>query len=152
MSTRGYPGDNDPRQDRAPRRNDNRCGACSDPRRLRLGPSPFIHMASIKKPALRTGYRVYVQKGVAEDDRQGKKLIDCRAGRTGTIIRKKQPQTRLLFPIRLPEADILVRLKGLEPTRLSTREPKSRMSANSITGAYAAIIIAPAGRFVNLRA
>ncbi len=30
----------------------------------------------------------------------------------------------------------LVRLKGLEPTRLSTREPKSRMSANSITGAY----------------
>ena len=31
----------------------------------------------------------------------------------------------------------LVRLKGLEPTRLATREPKSRMSTNSITGAYA---------------
>ena len=30
----------------------------------------------------------------------------------------------------------LVRLKGLEPTRLATREPKSRMSTNSITGAY----------------
>ena len=31
---------------------------------------------------------------------------------------------------------ISVRLKGLEPPRLSTREPKSRMSTNSITGAY----------------
>ena len=30
----------------------------------------------------------------------------------------------------------LVRLKGLEPTRLSTQEPKSCMSTNSITGAY----------------
>ena len=30
----------------------------------------------------------------------------------------------------------LVRLKGLEPTRVSAREPKSRMSTNSITGAY----------------
>ena len=30
----------------------------------------------------------------------------------------------------------MVRLKGLEPARLSTREPKSRMSTNSITGAY----------------
>ena len=29
----------------------------------------------------------------------------------------------------------LVRLKGLEPPRRKTREPKSRMSANSITGA-----------------
>ena len=32
---------------------------------------------------------------------------------------------------------VMVRLKGLEPTRLATREPKSRMSTNSITGAYA---------------
>ena len=30
----------------------------------------------------------------------------------------------------------LVRLKGLEPTRITAREPKSRMSTNSITGAY----------------
>jgi hypothetical protein len=30
----------------------------------------------------------------------------------------------------------LVRLKGLEPTRIAAREPKSRMSTNSITGAY----------------
>ena len=30
----------------------------------------------------------------------------------------------------------LVRLKGLEPTRVAAREPKSRMSTNSITGAY----------------
>ena len=30
----------------------------------------------------------------------------------------------------------LVRLKGLEPTRLTTQEPKSCMSTNSITGAY----------------
>ena len=29
----------------------------------------------------------------------------------------------------------LVRMKGLEPPRLATREPKSRMSANSITSA-----------------
>ncbi len=29
----------------------------------------------------------------------------------------------------------LVRLKGLEPTRIAAREPKSRMSTNSITGA-----------------
>ena len=32
--------------------------------------------------------------------------------------------------------DFMVRLKGLEPTRLSTQEPKSCMSTNSITGAY----------------
>ena len=31
---------------------------------------------------------------------------------------------------------LLVRLKGLEPTRITAREPKSRMSTNSITGAY----------------
>ena len=31
---------------------------------------------------------------------------------------------------------ILVRLKGLEPTRIAAREPKSRMSTNSITGAW----------------
>ena len=36
----------------------------------------------------------------------------------------------LLAPI------FLVRLKGFEPTRISAREPKSRMSTNSITGAY----------------
>jgi hypothetical protein len=30
----------------------------------------------------------------------------------------------------------LVRLKGLEPARIAAREPKSRMSTNSITGAY----------------
>ena len=30
----------------------------------------------------------------------------------------------------------VVRLKGLEPTRIAAREPKSRMSTNSITGAY----------------
>ena len=30
----------------------------------------------------------------------------------------------------------MVRLKGLEPTRIAAREPKSRMSTNSITGAY----------------
>ena len=29
----------------------------------------------------------------------------------------------------------MVRLKGLEPTRVAAREPKSRMSTNSITGA-----------------
>ena len=29
----------------------------------------------------------------------------------------------------------MVRLKGLEPTRIAAREPKSRMSTNSITGA-----------------
>ena len=32
----------------------------------------------------------------------------------------------------------VVRLKGLEPIRIAAREPKSRMSANSITGAYLA--------------
>ena len=31
---------------------------------------------------------------------------------------------------------IMVRLKGLEPARVAAREPKSRMSTNSITGAY----------------
>ena len=30
----------------------------------------------------------------------------------------------------------MVRLKGLEPTRIAAREPKSRMSTNFITGAY----------------
>ena len=29
-----------------------------------------------------------------------------------------------------------MRLKGLEPARISAREPKSRMSTNSITGAF----------------
>ena len=33
-------------------------------------------------------------------------------------------------------APTVVRLKGLEPTRIAAREPKSRMSTNSITGAY----------------
>ena len=33
----------------------------------------------------------------------------------------------------------LVRLKGLEPTRIAAREPKSRMSTNSITGAYSVL-------------
>ena len=32
----------------------------------------------------------------------------------------------------------MVRLKGLEPTRIAAREPKSRMSTNSITGAVSA--------------
>ena len=31
---------------------------------------------------------------------------------------------------------VLVRLKGLEPARITAREPKSRMSTNSITGAF----------------
>ena len=31
---------------------------------------------------------------------------------------------------------LLVRRKGREPTRITAREPKSRMSTNSITGAY----------------
>ena len=37
----------------------------------------------------------------------------------------------------------LVRLKGLEPTRIAAREPKSRMSTNSITGAYFAFCRRP---------
>ena len=37
---------------------------------------------------------------------------------------------------RYAACDELVRLKGLEPTRIAAREPKSRMSTNSITGAY----------------
>ena len=36
---------------------------------------------------------------------------------------------------RLTAGLFLVRLKGLEPTHISVREPKSRMSTNSITGA-----------------
>ena len=43
----------------------------------------------------------------------------------------------------------LVRLKGLEPTRVSAREPKSRMSTNSITGAYGRRDV-PAAVFVQL--
>ena len=38
----------------------------------------------------------------------------------------------------------MVRLKGLEPTRISAREPKSRMSTNSITGANMSGINQPA--------
>ncbi len=34
----------------------------------------------------------------------------------------------------------LVRLKGLEPPRVAAREPKSRMSTNSITGAQKTVI------------
>ena len=45
--------------------------------------------------------------------------------------------------------DLLVRLKGLEPTRVSAREPKSRMSTNSITGAYGRRDV-PAAIFVQL--
>ena len=37
----------------------------------------------------------------------------------------------------------LVRLKGLEPTRIAAREPKSRMSTNSITGAYSISLCSP---------
>ena len=40
----------------------------------------------------------------------------------------------------------LVRLKGLEPTRIAAREPKSRMSTNSITGAYSVLKIAGTGK------
>ena len=39
----------------------------------------------------------------------------------------------------------LVRLKGLEPTRIAAREPKSRMSTNSITGAYSIFKITGTG-------
>ena len=39
----------------------------------------------------------------------------------------------------------LVRLKGLEPTRIAAREPKSRMSTNSITGAYSISLCSPPG-------
>ena len=39
----------------------------------------------------------------------------------------------------------VVRLKGLEPTRIAAREPKSRMSTNSITGAYSVLKIAGTG-------
>ena len=44
-----------------------------------------------------------------------------------------------------------MRLKGLEPTRIAAREPtkvtapKSRMSTNSITGAYSVFKIAGVG-------
>ena len=37
-------------------------------------------------------------------------------------------------PIR--DTEVLVRVTGVEPARLSAREPKSRMSANSIIPAY----------------
>ena len=39
----------------------------------------------------------------------------------------------------------LVRLKGLEPTRIAAREPKSRMSTNTITGAYSVFEITDTG-------
>ena len=42
----------------------------------------------------------------------------------------------------------MVRLKGLEPTRISAREPKSRMSTNSITGAHMSGINQPAAVFL----
>ena len=39
----------------------------------------------------------------------------------------------------------VVRVTGVEPARLATREPKSRMSANSIIPAYNALMIAYGG-------
>ena len=44
-------------------------------------------------------------------------------------------EARLQKASRLTAGCFLVRLKGLEPTHISVREPKSRMSTNSITGA-----------------
>ena len=38
-----------------------------------------------------------------------------------------------------------MRLKGLEPTRIAAREPKSRMSTNSITGADSVLRAAGTG-------
>ena len=40
---------------------------------------------------------------------------------------------------------IMVRVTGVEPARLTTREPKSRMSANSIIPAYSLLMIAYGG-------
>ena len=53
---------------------------------------------------------------------------------TGNQKRKTPASSRCL--------SFLVRLKGLEPTRIAAREPKSRMSTNSITGAYSVLKIA----------
>ena len=39
----------------------------------------------------------------------------------------------------------VVRVTGVEPARLATREPKSRMSANSIIPAYSFLMIAYGG-------
>ena len=39
----------------------------------------------------------------------------------------------------------MVRVTGVEPARLATREPKSRMSANSIIPAYSVLMIAYGG-------
>ena len=39
----------------------------------------------------------------------------------------------------------VVRVTGVEPARLTAREPKSRMSANSIIPAYSVLMIAYGG-------
>ena len=50
------------------------------------------------------------------------------------IFSKEKLHFNLIY--RLKCSFLLVRLKGLGPTRIAAREPKSRMSTNSITGAY----------------
>ena len=46
---------------------------------------------------------------------------------------------------RYTACDDVVRVTGVEPARLTTREPKSRMSANSIIPAYSVVMIAYGG-------
>ena len=46
---------------------------------------------------------------------------------------------------RYEACDDVVRVTGVEPARLATREPKSRMSANSIIPAYSFLMIAYGG-------
>ena len=46
---------------------------------------------------------------------------------------------------RYTACDDVVRVTGVEPARLTTREPKSRMSANSIIPAYSFLMIAYGG-------
>ena len=50
----------------------------------------------------------------------------------GCLLTKTMPLPDTLYQ---EGVNAMVRLKGLEPTHISVREPKSRMSTNSITGA-----------------
>ena len=72
-------------------------------------------------------------------------LVKCFLLFSKETVKRKIPRTFLWYEVSflssylndigLTAGLFLVRLKGLEPTHISVREPKSRMSTNSITGA-----------------
>ena len=72
-------------------------------------------------------------------------VYDALSEKRFLALAKKIIRTRLLQGRAGSDYSGLVRVTGVEPARLATREPKSRMSANSIIPAQSVLIIAHSG-------